>query len=112
MSTLIIMESCQADMKRVQVFFFFLFSYQAGVEIHGTLQIPFLSIRARIDLSIALPPSSSFRLDASLVLDPIDYFNGLIKIVDANSDSQGAHLRMVITEQISDLLIDGSCRVS
>ncbi|CAB4004337.1 Hypothetical predicted protein [Paramuricea clavata] len=85
-------------------------SYDPGVEIHGTIQIPFLKIRARIDLSIALPPAP-FRLDASLELDPIIYLGGLIKVVDADTDSKGAYLRMLITENLSDLMIDGSCRI-
>ena len=88
-----------------------IYRYDAGVEIHGTIQIPFLDIRARIDLSIALPPAS-FKLDANLVLDPIIYLGGLIKVVDADSDTKGAHLKMYITENLSDLKIDGSCRVS
>jgi hypothetical protein len=88
-----------------------LFRYDPGVKIHGTIQIPFLSIRARIELGIALPPSS-FRLDASLELDPIIYLGGLIKVVDADTDSKGPHLKMHITETLSELMIDGSCRVS
>ena len=40
------------------------------------------------------------------------YLGGLIKVVDANSDDKGAHLKMHITEKISELMIDGSCRVS
>ncbi|XP_028405118.1 uncharacterized protein LOC114527617 [Dendronephthya gigantea] len=82
--------------------------YDPGVEIHGTLQIPFLSIRARIDLSIQFTP---FSLDANLQLDPIIYLGGLIKVVDADDDRKGAHLKMHITENLSELLIDGSCRI-
>ncbi len=89
--------------------FSFSYRYDAGVEVHGTLQIPFLSIRARIDLSIVFKP---FKLDANLVLDPIIYLGGLLKVVDADTDSKGAHLKMHITEKLSDLMIDGSCRVS
>ncbi|CAB3996010.1 Hypothetical predicted protein [Paramuricea clavata] len=84
--------------------------YDPGVEIHGTLQIPFLKIRARIDLSIALPPAP-FRLDANLELDPIIYLGGVLKVVDADTDTKGAHLKMHITEKLSDLMIDGSCRI-
>ena len=86
-----------------------IYRYDPGVEVHGTLQIPFLSIRARIDLSIVFTP---FKLDANLVLDPIIYLGGLIKVVDADSDTKGAHLKMHITENLADLMIDGSCRVS
>ena len=86
-----------------------IYRYDAGVEVHGTLQIPFLSIRARIDLSIRF---TSFKLDANLVLDPISYLGGLIKVVDADTDSKGAHLKMHITENLSELMINGSCRVS
>jgi ribosome-associated protein YbcJ (S4-like RNA binding protein) len=53
-----------------------------------------------------------FQLDANLVLDPIIYLGGLLKVVDADTDSKGARLKMYITENLSDLMIDGSCRVS
>ena len=98
-----------SSVNRRMLAFFLYHSYDAGVEVHGTLQIPFLNIRARIDLSIAFKP---FKLDANVVLDPIIYLGGLIKVVDADTDSKGAHLRMYITENLSDLMIDGSCRVS
>ena len=88
---------------------YFFSRYEPGVEIHGTLDIPFLKIHARIDLSIQLKPH--FKLDADLELDPIIYLNGLIKIVDAYSDEKGAFLKVHITEKLSELMIDGSCRV-
>ena len=84
--------------------------YESGIEIHGTLQIPFLKIRARIDLSLKLKPK--FKLDAAVYLDPIIYLDGLLKIVHADSDDKGAYLKMFLTETLTELRIEGSCRVT
>ena len=83
-------------------------AYDAGVEIKGTFQIPFLQVYASADIKVKLKPT--FQLKAELNLRPINYGNGLLKIVSAQSDSVGAYLKMNIGSA-DEFLINGSCRV-
>lgn len=82
--------------------------YEAGVEVNGVFQIPFLNIRAKAYISVKL---TSFHLKADLEMDPINYGNGLLRIVSAQSNNVGPYLKMNIGSS-SDFLISGSCRVS
>lgn len=83
-------------------------SYKPGVKIQGTFQIPFLKVYAEADIEIILKP---FQLKADLRLHPINYGNGILKIVSAESDDQGPYLKMNIGNA-DEFLIDGSCKVS